>query len=85
MIDSPLDLPKKVRRLVIRKLPLILVLGLLASGCFAERSMTRPPARSPIPSTAPVDTTVHNAAANWLRAEFRVHTNSARRAGSDGP
>ena len=64
MIDSPLHLPKKVRRLVIRKLPLIVFLGLLASGCFAERSMGRPPARSPIPSTAPVDTTVRNAAAN---------------------
>ncbi len=64
MIDSPLDLPKKVRRPVIRKLLLILLLGLLASGCFAERSMTRVAARSPIPSTAPADTTVHNAAGN---------------------
>lgn len=50
MIDSPFDLPKKVRRPVIRKLSLILLLVLLASGGFAGRSSARPSAQD---STAP--------------------------------
>ncbi len=52
MIDSPLDPPKKVRTLVTGKHPFILLLVLLTSGCFAERGMTRPPARTPTPPAA---------------------------------
>jgi len=45
MIDSQLDLPKKVRSPVTRKLFPILLVALLASGCTSDRGPVRPPAR----------------------------------------
>jgi predicted Zn-dependent protease len=59
MIDSLQAPPKKVRRSVSRKLPLLLLLPLIATGCLAERGLEGPAA----PTRTVLETTDATAAA----------------------